>query len=96
MMIKHAIMIKLKDRSQTSKIEAKNKLLSMDGKVHMMRSFEVHSDFIGSERSYDVFLCCTLDDEKALDDYQNDPYHCEIKAYIKEVAESVIAVDSYI
>ena len=95
-MVKHAIMIKLKDRSLESKNEVKAKLLSMDGKVTMMRSFEVHSDFIGSERSYDIFLCCTLDDEKALEDYQNDPYHCEIKAYIKNVAESVIAVDSYI
>ena len=89
-------MIKLKDRSDESKAAAKKKLLSMDGMVPMMRSFEVHTDFIGSERSYDVFLCCTLDDEKALDDYQNDPYHCEIKVFIKTVAESVIAVDSVI
>lgn len=95
-MIKHAIMIKLKDRSEEAKNEAKAKLLSMDGKVAMMRSFEVHTDFIGSERSYDVFLCCTLDDEQALEDYQNDPYHCEIKVYIRNVAESVIAVDSYV
>lgn len=95
-MIKHCIMIKLKDRSDESKAAAKKKLLSMDGMVPMMRSFEVHTDFIGSERSYDVFLCCTLDDEKALDDYQNDPYHCEIKVFIKTVAESVIAVDSVI
>lgn len=95
-MIKHCIMIKLKDRSQEAKNAAKQKLLSMDGKVIMMREFEVHADFIGSERSYDIFLSCTLDDEKALDDYQNDPYHCEIKAYIKETAESTIAVDSYI
>ena len=95
-MIKHCIMIKLKNRSEKSKTEVKNKLLSMDGRVTMMRSFEVHSDFVGSDRSYDIFLCCTLDDEKALDDYQNDPYHCEIKAYIRENAESTIAVDSYI
>ena len=95
-MIKHIIMIKLKDRSEQAKNETKDKLLSMDGKVTMMRSFEVHLDFIGSERSYDVFLCCTLDDEQALEDYQNDPYHCEIKAYIKTVAESVIAVDAHI
>ena len=95
-MIKHCIMIKLKDRSEKAKNEARNTLLSMDGKVHMMRSFEVKADFIGSERSYDIFLCCTLDDEQALEDYQNDPYHCEIKAYIKTVADSVIAVDSHI
>ena len=95
-MIKHCIMIKLKDSSEESKNAAKQRLLSMDGKVTMMKDFEVITDFIGSERSYDIFLCCTLDDEKALDEYQNDPYHCSIKVYIKEVAKSVIAVDSRI
>ena len=89
-------MIKLFDNSNEKKKEVKEKLLSMDGKVAMMRSFEVHSDFLSSPRSYDIFLCCTLDDKKALEDYQNDPYHCEIKAYIKTVAQSVVAVDSEI
>jgi len=95
-MIKHCIMIKLKNRSSQAKQEAKNMLLSMDGQVTMMRDFEVHTDFIGSERSYDIFLSCVLDDEKALEEYQNDKYHCAVKAYIKMVAESTIAVDSYI
>ena len=93
-MIKHCIMIKLKDNSEQTKTEVKNRLLSMDGKVTMMRSLEVVSDFLSSPRSYDIFLCCTLDDEKALDDYQNDPYHCEIKAYLKGISESIIAVDA--
>lgn len=95
-MIKHCIMIKLKDNSQKSKNEVKEKLLSMEGKVAMMRSLEVHSDFLSSPRSYDIFLSCTLDDQTALDEYQNDSYHCEIKAYIKTVAESVIALDAMI
>lgn len=95
-MIKHCIMIKLKDRSEEAKNAAKQMLLSMDGKVTMMKDFEVHTDFIGSERSYDIFLSCVLADEKALEEYQNDKYHCAIKVYIKMVAESTIAVDSYI
>jgi len=95
-MIKHTIMIKLKDRSEESKLAAKNMLLSMNGKVNMMRDFEVHTDFLCTERSYDIFLSCILDDEKALDEYQNDPYHCAIKVYIKMVAESTIAVDAHV
>lgn len=95
-MIKHCIMIKLKDHSEESKQAAEKMLLSMDGKVTMMRSFEVHTDTLCTDRSYDIFLSCVLDDEKALEDYQNDPYHCEIKAYIKTVAESTIAVDAVV
>ena len=89
-------MIKLKDSSEESKEQVKKKLLSMDGKVLMMRSFEVHSDMLCSPRSYDILLCCTLDDEKALEDYQNDPYHCSIKEYIRNVAQSTIAVDALV
>lgn len=95
-MIKHFIMIKLKDNSQKSKDEVKEKLLSMNGKVGMIQNLEVYTDFIASPRSYDVLLSTELCDEKALDEYQNDPYHMTIKAYIKEVADSVIAVDSLI
>ncbi len=93
-MIKHTIMIKLKDSSEQSKLAAKNMLLSMKGNVPMMREFEVHTDILKSERSYDIFLCVLLDDMKALEEYQNDPYHCAIKVYIKEVASSTIAVDA--
>ena len=93
-MIKHMIMIKLNDNSEEKIKEVKDKLLSMDGKVPMISGLEVLADFLHSDRSYDVFLSAVVADEKALDDYQNDPYHCEIKAYIKTVAKSVIALDA--
>lgn len=95
-MIKHTIMIKLKDNSPESKKTVKEKLLSMDGVVKMISDLEVHTDFLCSGRSYDVLLSNVVSDEKALEDYQNDPYHCEIKTYIRSVAESIIAVDAYI
>lgn len=95
-MIKHCIMIKLKDNSEENKNLVKQKLLSMDGKVKMISKLEVLTDFLSSERSYDVLLSNELCDEQALDDYQNDEYHCEIKKFVKEVALSVIAVDAYI
>ena len=95
-MIKHCIMIKLKDNSPSAKKEAKEKLLSMNGKVPMIKNLEVITDIIGSERSYDVLLSCLVEDEAALDAYQNDPYHCEIKVYVRQVSSSVIAVDAVI
>ncbi len=88
------IMIKLNDSSEKSINELKQRLLSMDGKVPMISGLEVCGDMLHSERSYDVFLSALVEDEKALDAYQNDPYHCEIKAYIKTVAKSVIALDA--
>ena len=88
------IMIKLNDSSEKSINEVKAKLLTMDGKVPMISDLEVLGDVLHSDRSYDVFLSALVEDENALDAYQNDPYHCEIKTYIRSVAKSVIAVDA--
>ena len=93
-MIKHVVCFKLKDNSEESKQKAKEILLSMVGKVDTIKGIEVGTDFLCSERSYDVFLQVTLDDMEALDIYQNDKYHCDVvKAYMKENAASSIAID---
>lgn len=91
-MIKHVVCFKLKDGGK--KEEAKKVLLSMEGKVPTLRGIEVGTDFLGSPRSYDVFLGVLLEDEKALDEYQNDPYHVEVvKKFMHAETESSVAVD---
>lgn len=93
-MIKHIVCFKLKDNSEENCKKTADILKSMDGKVPQLKSIEVGIDFLHSERSYDVILQVTVDDKKALDDYQNDPYHCEVvKKYIHSVRESSVAVD---
>ena len=93
-MIKHIVCFKLKDNSSQKKQEAAEKLLSMEGKVPMIKAIEVGTDFLGSERSYDVILQVKLDDTKALEEYQNDEYHCSVvKKHMHQVAQSSIAID---
>ena len=93
-MIKHIVCFKLKDNSPEKKAEAKEVLLSMKGKVDLIRDIEVGVDFLSSPRSYDVILTVTLDSKEALDAYQNDPYHCEhVKTYMHAVREASVAVD---
>ena len=66
----------------------------MKGNVPLLRGIEVGCDFLHSPRSYDVILQVVLDDEKALDDYQNDEYHCSVvKKHMHAVAESSVAID---
>lgn len=96
-MVRHIVLFKLKDNSAESVNKTKEVLLSMDGKVPLLRGIEVGCDFLHSERSYDVGLIVTLDDQKALDDYQNDPYHCEVvKKHMHAVRESSVAIDYFI
>lgn len=93
-MIKHIVCFKLKDNSEDKKQEAKRILLSMNGKVDLIKNIEVGTDFLGSERSYDVILEVTLENREILDLYQKDEYHCgEVKPYMHSVMESSVAVD---
>lgn len=96
-MIKHIVCFKLKDNSAEECRKAADILLSMDGKVDLLKGIEVGIDFLHSPRSYDIILQVILEDEKALDDYQNDEYHCSVvKKHMHAVAESSVAIDYYI
>ncbi len=93
-MIKHIVCFKLKDNSEENCLKAKEVLLSMQGNVPQIREIEVGVDFLHSERSYDIILQVVLEDAKALEDYQNDPYHCSVvKTHMHAVRESSVAVD---
>lgn len=93
-MIKHIVCFKLKDNSIENCEKAKEVLLSMQGNVPQLRGIEVGIDFLHSERSYDIILQVLLDDAKALEDYQNDPYHCSVvKPHMHAVREASVAVD---
>lgn len=93
-MIKHIVCFKLKDNSQENMDKTKDVLMSMVGNVPQIREIEVGTDFLNSERSYDVILQVTLDNLSELKNYQSDTYHCsKVKTYMHKVMESSISVD---
>ncbi len=93
-MIKHIVCFKLKDNSIEKKKEAKEVLMSMKGKVDLIKDINVGIDFLGSARSYDVILEVILDSVEDLEKYQNDEYHCNIvKKYMHSVREASVAID---
>lgn len=96
-MIRHVVCFKLKDNSQENKEKTKEVLLSMKGKVALIKDIEVGVDFLGSARSYDVMLSVVLEDEAALDAYQQDPYHCDVvKAHMHQVMEASVSMDYHL
>lgn len=93
-MVKHIICFKLANGSQQNCDEAKHVLLSMDGKVPTVKAIDVHVDQLRSERSFDVMLEVTVESWDALNEYQQDPYHCNVvKKHMHAVAEKSIAMD---
>lgn len=91
-MIKHIVCFKLKSGESPEK--AKEILLSMKDNVPLLKDIEVGVDKLHSKRSYDVILQVVLEDFKALDEYQNDKYHCSVvKEHMHRVAENSVAID---
>ena len=91
-MIKHVVCFKLKEGEDKEK--TKNVLLSMIGNVSTAKGICVHIDELNSPRSFDIILEVILEDFKALDEYQVDPYHVGVvKKHMQAVAEKSIALD---
>ena len=82
-MIKHIVLFRLKDNSPAKCAEAKEILLSMEGKVDLLRGIAVGIDALHSPRSYDVALEVLIDDMA-----------CDVvKAYLAGAAESSVCID---
>ena len=93
-MLKHIVCFKLKDDSLANCEKAKEVLLSMQGNVELLRDIRVGIDILHSERSYDLILEVVLDDEQALEAYQQHPYHVQVvKKHMHAVRETSVAVD---
>ncbi len=93
-MIKHIVCFKLAEPTEENCRKAKEVLLSMKGNVPTLRDIEVGIDFLHSPRSYDIHLSVLLDDANALNEYQNDEYHCNVvKKHMHAVTASSVSVD---
>ncbi len=92
-MVKHIVFFKLKENSQEKKEEVKSKLLSLKGKVEVLKNIEVGLNFADEARAYDIALLTDFENEEDLKSYAIDPYHLEIVEYIKRVTVSSKVVD---
>ena len=93
-MYKHVVCFKLKNPTPDRLRETKSILLSMNGKVELLRGLSVGVDTLHSDRSFDIILEVLLDGPEDLPLYQNHPYHAGVvKKHMGEVSEKSITVD---
>jgi Stress responsive A/B Barrel Domain len=93
-MIVHIVLFKLADSTPENSNAVKEMLLSMDGKIPMLRHLEVGADVIRSERSYDVALYTRFDSLADLQAYQVHPYHAgTVIPFMKANCSSIVAAD---
>lgn len=93
-MIKHIVCFKLKDNSEENLQKAKDILLSMREHVSLLWGIEVGTDFLHSDRSFDLVLQVVLESKEKLELYQKDEYHCNVvKKFFEENAEKSVCID---
>ncbi len=69
------------------------KLRALPAVIPDIISFEVGSDILHLERSFDTGLVATYPDRAALDFYTDHAEHQKVAALGKEISERVVSVD---
>ncbi len=93
-MITHIVFFKFTEQSLEKYAEARELLMSMQGKISELRHLEAGIDVIRSERSFDVALLTKFDNLDDLQRYQIHPYHAgKVVPFMKANCSSIVAVD---
>ena len=92
-MIKHIVMFKLAEKNQKNLDDAVVSLNSLRGNIETLRSIEIGTDFLGSERSYDIVLTAIFDNSEALKNYAGHTNHLPVVDKMRSLCSSSIVVD---
>lgn len=93
-MLTHIVCWKYKAETTPEKrAEHLAKLRKLPDVIEEIISFNVGSDILHLDRSFDTGLTSTFADKDALDAYTIHPLHQEVALMGKEIAEKVISVD---
>jgi len=93
-MIKHIVFMKFKASVTDNNItELETAMAGLPGKIPEIREYQFGRDIIHSERSYDFALISAFDDLEAMKRYQVHPAHLPVIAKVKELSETILAVD---
>lgn len=93
-MLIHIVVWKYRDRIDTeTREEHVAALKALDGVVPGIVRFEVGSDVLHLERSYDTGLAAAFDDRAALDAYTDHPEHVRVAQMGKGISAHVASVD---
>lgn len=89
----HIVLFKLKDRSRANAARAAALLGSLEGVVPTLQSIEVGINVVSAARAYDIALFTRFASLADMEAYQFHPRHQEVSATMRELSESIVAVD---
>ena len=93
-MLVHIVMFAFKDENKESNLaHVKSMLEALPNAIESLKSMEVGIDISKSERSFDLVLTSTFEDQVALRAYAEHQAHLEVVNVIKEVTTMAKVVD---
>ena len=92
-MVKHIVMLKLKEKNAENMEAAVSTLRGLDGKIKSLRFIEVGVDSQETERSYDLVLTTHFDDQEGLSAYASHPTHLPVIETMRNLCSNSIVVD---
>jgi hypothetical protein len=93
-MIKHVVFMKFKAGVTEKDIADLEKAMAkLPGRIPEIKEYQFGRDIVRSERSYDFALVSAFEDLDALKRYQPHPDHLPVLAKVKEMCETILAVD---
>lgn len=93
-MLKHVVFMKFKSTATEAAVADLEKALGkLPGTIPEIKGFDFGRDIIHSERSYDFALVSTFGDLESMKRYQVHPDHVVVLGKVKELCESILAVD---
>ncbi|MDC0946912.1 Dabb family protein [Nitrospinaceae bacterium] len=92
-MVKHIVMFKLAEKTTENMERAVSTLRSLEGKIETLQSIEIGTDFLESERSYDIVLTAHFKDQDGLNIYASHENHLPVVKIMRSLCSASVVVD---
>ena len=92
-MVKHIVMFKLLEKTPENMKRAVKSLRSLEGNIEVLKSIEVGTDFLESDRSYDIVLTAEFESKEGLQIYGAHKNHLPVVKIMGSLCSNSAAVD---
>ncbi|MCH2605324.1 MAG: Dabb family protein [Nitrospinales bacterium] len=92
-MVKHIVMFKLTEKTSENMELATDSLRSLENKIETLKSIEIGTDFLESDRSYDIVLTAHFENQEGLKTYSSHENHLPVVKIMRSLCSSSVVVD---
>jgi len=92
-MVKHIVMFKLTEKTSQNMQLATDSLRSLENKIETLKSIEIGTDFLESDRSYDIVLTAHFENQEGLKTYSSHENHLPVVKIMRSLCSSSVVVD---